>query len=139
MSSDLTTPRGAMDLLAHARTQITRLTPAQALAAQVSGAIIVDLRTEAQRRLSHELPGALVIDLTVLAWRLDPTFEYRIPEATGWDVHYVLVCRHGYSSSVAAAMLRQMGLTDVSDVDGGYAAWEAAGLPVHDGPADIRE
>lgn len=132
-------PRGSMGLLADARAQLVRLTPQQALDAQRAGAHVIDLRTEAHRRASHGIPGAIVIDLTVLPWRLDPTFDWRIPEATGWDVRWILVCRHGYSSSVAAAQLRGMGLTNVTDVDGGYEAWEAAGLPVTDEPADVRE
>ncbi|WP_232817927.1 MULTISPECIES: rhodanese-like domain-containing protein [Kocuria] len=64
--------------------------------------MLIDLRTLAHRADSVEIPGALVIDLTVLPWRLDPTFEWRIPEAISWDQRYVLICRHGYSSSSAA-------------------------------------
>lgn len=63
------------------------------------------------RRAAHDIPGALAIDLTALHWRLDPTFTYRIPEAIAWDQSYVLICRHGYSSSVAAALLAHMGFT----------------------------
>lgn len=85
-----------------------------------------------------EIPGALVIDLTVLPWRLDPTYEWRIPEATGWDTRYILICRHGYSSSLAAWTLRQMGLVNATDVIGGVEAWVEHGLPVTTTPADVR-
>ncbi len=128
-----------MGLLERARSSISRLTPRQAFEAQQAGAILIDLRTEAHRRAAHNVPGALAIDLTVLHWRLDPTFEYRIPEATSWDQPYILMCRHGYSSSVAAALLAKMGLTNVADVVGGYDAWEADGLPLTDEAADVRE
>jgi rhodanese-related sulfurtransferase len=42
----------------------------------------------------------------------------------------VVYCAGGYRSSLAASVLRANGFTDVSDVLGGFGAWEAAGLPV---------
>lgn len=136
--ADAVEPVGSMGLLARARTGLDRLTPAEALAEQRRGAVLVDVRTSAHRADAAELPGALVIDLTVLPWRLDPSFAYRIPEATAWNTRWILICRHGYSSSLAAWNLRQLGLTRATDVIGGYEAWEAAGLPVTHEPADIR-
>jgi rhodanese-related sulfurtransferase len=50
-----------------------------------------------------------------------------------------LVCRQGYSSSLAAASLRAIGLYRATDMAGGVEAWLAAGLPVSDRPADVRE
>lgn len=133
--------RGSLGLLAEARASITRLTPRAALEALTSGALLVDVRTAAHRASGGHIPGAIVIDLTVLPWRLDPTFEWRIPEAVSWTQPWVLICRHGYSSSVAAHQLQRMGLENVADVDGGFEAWLAEGLPVA-GPgyvADVRE
>ena len=126
-------------LLAEARSGLRRLTPHEALAAVASGALLVDTRTAVQRGRQGELPGALVIDRTVLEWRLDPTSPHRIPEVTGADVQVVVVCREGYSSSIAAASLQRLGLHRATDVIGGVDAWLAAGLPVHDGPADVRD
>jgi rhodanese-related sulfurtransferase len=129
---------GADGLTAAVRAGTRRLEPYDALAAVRGGALLVDTRTEAQRREQGELPGALVIDRTVLEWRLDPEGVARIPEATGWDVEVVVVCRQGYSSSLAAASLRAMGLHRATDLAGGVEAWIAAGLPMWDGPADVR-
>lgn len=129
---------GVEDVLAAARRGLTRLTPEQALAAQQQGALLIDTRTNVQRREQGELPGAIVIDRTVLEWRLDPTSPVRIPEITSPDVQIVVVCRQGYSSSIAAASLQQVGLPRATDLIGGVEAWLAAGLPVHDGPADVR-
>ena len=84
-------------------------------------------------------PGVVVIDRTVLEWRLDPKSEACIPEASSHDLEVVVVCRQGYSSSLAAASLRALGLPRATDLDGGVEAWLAAGLPVHGGPADVRE
>jgi DNA-binding transcriptional regulator YbjK/rhodanese-related sulfurtransferase len=125
-------------LLDAARTGPPRLTPAQALEAVRRGALLVDTRTDAQRSVQGDLPGAVVIDRTVLEWRLDPASDWRIPEATGTDVEVVVVCRQGYSSSLAAASLRALGLHRATDLAGGVEAWLAAGLPLRDAPADVR-
>lgn len=127
-----------MALLHRVRAHLDRLTPAQALAEQDAGAVLIDVRTALHRLDAGGVPGALAIDLTVLPWRLDPDFDHRIPEATHWGARYILFCRHGYSSSIAAWNLRQMGLHRATDIVGGYEAWEAAGLPLSGDPADER-
>jgi rhodanese-related sulfurtransferase len=126
-------------MLEHRRRGVRRLTPHEVAAAAAGGALVVDIRTEAQRRRQGELPGAIVVDRTVLEWRLDPTSECRIPEATDHDLQVVVVCRQGFSSSLAAASLRALGLHRATDMIGGVEAWMAAGLPLGDGPADVRE
>lgn len=131
-------PQGSMGLLERVRSGLDRLTPMQAHAEQQAGALLVDVRMPDHRAATAEVPGALVIDLTVLPWRLDPTFEWRIPEATSFDQRIIVMCRHGYSSSLAAWNLRQMGLSRATDVIGGYDAWADAGLPTFPGPADVR-
>jgi rhodanese-related sulfurtransferase len=100
--------------------------------------LIIDTRTEAQRREQGEVPGALVIDRTVLEWRLDPRSEARIPEAVDHDIEVVVICRQGYSSSLAAASLQSVGLGRATDMIGGVEAWQQAGLPLTSGPADVR-
>ena len=131
---------GGVDaVLAASRAGVRRLTPRELLEAAARGALVVDTRTEAQRRRQGELPGAVVIDRTVLEWRLDPASDSRIPEATGYDLEVVLVCRQGYSSSLAAASLRAVGLARATDLEGGVEAWIAAGLPMSRLPADVRE
>ena len=129
---------GVDALLARARAGVRRLDPDETRAAVARGALLVDTRTESQRREQGELPGALVIDRTVLEWRLDPASPARIPEATGYDVQVIVVCRQGYSSSLAAASLRALGLHRATDLAGGIEAWVAAGLPLTSDPADVR-
>jgi rhodanese-related sulfurtransferase len=126
-------------VLAASRAGVRRLTPVEVLEASARGALVVDTRTETQRRRQGELPGAVVIDRTVLEWRLDPASDDRIPEATGYDLEVVVVCRQGYSSSLAAASLRAVGLHRATDLAGGVEAWIALGLPMSAGPADVRE
>jgi rhodanese-related sulfurtransferase len=129
---------GVAALLDRCRQGVRRLTPAETRAAVRRGALLVDTRTDPQRAKQGELPGALVIDRTVLEWRLDPASDARIPEATGYDVEIVVVCRQGYSSSLAAASLRALGLTRATDLIGGVEAWCEAGLPVTWDPPDVR-
>jgi rhodanese-related sulfurtransferase len=122
-------PRDIDALLAEARAGLVRLTPEQALRAQADGAVLVDIRPEANRRAEGVIPGALVIERTVLEWRLDPACEARLPLAS-YDLHVVVVCNEGYSSSLAAATLQQLGVDRATDLVGGFRAWKAAGLPV---------
>ncbi|MFI6231022.1 rhodanese-like domain-containing protein [Micromonospora echinospora] len=129
---------GVDALLEQARAGVRRFTPHETIQAAGRGALVVDTRTDLQRREQGELPGVVVIDRTVLEWRLDPASAWRIPEATGYDLEVVVVCRQGYSSSLAAASLRALGLHRATDMVGGVEAWRAAGLPMSDRPADVR-
>jgi len=118
------------EVLEQARRRLKRVTPEQAAAERATGALLVDTRTAQQRDRDGAIPGALVIDRSVLEWRLDPTSPSRIPEAKDQLVRVILVCAEGYSSSLAAASLQDLGLVNATDVIGGFEAWKAAGLPV---------
>ena len=123
------------DLLAAARARYIRVEPAAAYDATLRGALLIDTRDGDQRRRDGLIPGALVIDLTVLEWRVDPDSGATHPAITGLDVHMILICNQGYSSSLAVARLLDLGATAVTDVIGGFEAWQAAGLPVEREPA----
>jgi rhodanese-related sulfurtransferase len=122
------------ELLERARAGLTRVDPAQAAAAVDAGATLVDIRADSQIAADGVVPGAMVIARNVLEWRLDPECEYRRPDAPGLDEHVIVMCNEGYQSSLAAATLQELGFTRVTDLDGGFQAWRAAGLPV--APAD---
>jgi rhodanese-related sulfurtransferase len=117
------------DLLAEARAQIDRLTPAETREAVSAGAILVDMRPLEQRQRDGLVPGAAVIERNVLEWRLDPRGAHRDPDLADPDRRLILICDEGYQSSLAAATLRRFGL-EVCDVIGGVQAWAAAGLPL---------
>jgi rhodanese-related sulfurtransferase len=134
-----TTTAGVDTLLERARAGMRRLDPHETRAAVAAGALLIDTRTDRQRARQGELPDAIVIDRTVLEWRLDPRSPSRIPEATGHDLPIVVVCRQGYSSSLAAASLRAIGLHQATVMKGGVEAWLAAGLPTTTQPGDVRE
>ncbi|GAA2993714.1 rhodanese-like domain-containing protein [Kitasatospora albolonga] len=128
MSEDLPTS-GIDALLARSREGVHRPGPAEASAAQRRGALLVDIRPQAQRAREGEIPGVLLIERNVLEWRLDPAGSHRIPEATGPELEVIVLCSEGYTSSLAAAALREIGLPRATDLDGGFRAWAAAGLP----------
>ncbi|MGZ6903091.1 rhodanese-like domain-containing protein [Oryzihumus sp.] len=119
--------RSIDELLSEARGRLERLSANEAFQAQQAGAVLIDIRPEASREAEGRLPGAVVIDRTVLEWRLDPASGSRLPFASH-DLHVVLVCNEGYSSSLAAATLQDLGIHRATDLDGGYRAWKAAGL-----------
>jgi rhodanese-related sulfurtransferase len=111
-------------LLAAARHHLDRVEPADLADEMDAGALVVDIRPEANRRDEGSLPGAIVIERNVLEWRLDPTSPDRIPEADRPDRRVVLVCNEGYASSLAAAALRDLGLPRATDLVGGYRQWK---------------
>jgi rhodanese-related sulfurtransferase len=117
------------DLLTAARARLDRVDPQRAAALVAEGAHLVDTRPQWQRDQEGAIPGALVIERNHIEWRLDPTSSARIPEAVDHDVAWVLFCSEGYSSSLAAASLQDLGLHRATDLDGGFHAWKRAGLP----------
>jgi rhodanese-related sulfurtransferase len=122
--------RTVNDLLAASRAKIDRLEPHGVLAAAREGAIVIDTRCAEQRRETGTIPGSVHVPLSVLYWRLDPASGSEDPSLADPGRQVILVCAHGYSSSIAAATLRDLGFARASDIDGGFEAWQAAGLPI---------
>jgi rhodanese-related sulfurtransferase len=126
-------PPGALSveqMLAQARSRLQRLTPAQARDALAAEAVLVDIRPAWQRAEEGKVPGALLVERNHLEWRFDPECEARLPQATGYNLQVIVLCSEGYTSSLAAASLRTLGLHRATDVIGGFRAWRAQGLPV---------
>jgi rhodanese-related sulfurtransferase len=114
--------RSLESLLEEARGSIVRVSPEEAHAAIEEGALLVDTRSaDEQREQGVLIPGAVSHPLSVVLWRLDDISR---------ETRVILVCRHGYSSSFAAAELARLGFREPGDVIGGVEAWQAAGLPV---------
>ena len=133
MTAGRTPPPGSAgidEILAKARTRLHRLGPEETYAAVRRGAVLVDIRPAAQRAEHGEIPGAVIIERNVLEWRLDPRSDARLPFADDYDLEVVVTCQEGYTSSLAAASLQDLGLHRATDLAGGFAAWRDAGLPV---------
>jgi rhodanese-related sulfurtransferase len=123
---------GIDEQLASARARLHRLTPEQARDAAAGGAVIVDTRPLDQRRAQGVVPGAVPVGRNVLEWRADPTSGYADSALAGRRL--IVMCAEGYSSSLAAVSLQDLGLGDATDMAGGFLAWRAAGLPVEPCP-----
>jgi rhodanese-related sulfurtransferase len=129
--------RGVDALLAGARERITRLEPEEAWAAAEAGEVLlVDLRSSDERRRDGIVPGSVHVPRSVLEWRADPACAWCNPHLGGADRSLMLLCAQGFSSSLAAASLIELGRPRSGDVAGGFAAWRAAGLPIAPAPAE---
>ena len=118
---------GIDDLLDRSRARLVRLTPEAARAAVDMGAVIVDTRPLNQRREQGLVPGAVVVCRNVLEWRADRTSGHSDVRLVGKEL--IVMCAEGYSSSLAAITLQEIGLR-ATDMVGGFKAWRDAGLPV---------
>ncbi|GAA1797429.1 rhodanese-like domain-containing protein [Planosporangium flavigriseum] len=131
MTARLVTVRRTIDqVLAEARTRLDRLGPYAVQHAQREGGVLVDIRPVAQRIAGGQIPGALVVERNVLEWRFDPASDARLPIADRYDLPVIVYCEEGYTSSLAAAALQDLGLFRATDLAGGISAWRAAGLPI---------
>jgi rhodanese-related sulfurtransferase len=128
-TSVLPPPRFAsvQDLLDDARSRLVRVSATGAARAVAAGALIVDIRPAWQRAVTGEVPGALIVERNHLEWRLHPESDARLPEAVPGQ-EWLVICHEGYTSSLAADALRSLGVP-ATDIDGGFLAWRAAGLP----------
>lgn len=126
--------RSIDQILSDARAKLERMTPQQAYDALHDPiypvpVFLVDIRPAAQRDREGEIRGSLIVERNVLEWRFDPRCEARLKIADRYDSKIILFCHEGYTSSLAAASLHELGLWNATDIVGGYGAWIAAGLP----------
>jgi len=129
--------RSVAEVLAEVRRGLRRVGPVQAAAQVAAGALLIDIRPVENRVAEGEIPGAWIVDANVLQWRLDPQSPDRLDgvDDSFYDRILIVVCNEGYASSLAAAGLQYLGLQGATDLDGGYRAWVAAGLPTVTHPA----
>ena len=109
-----------------------RLSPEEAVGEIAQGARLIDARLLEQKMADGVIPGAIEVGLNVLEWRCHPESPNRDPRITEGDFkqRLIILCNQGYSSSAAAHRLNQeLGMSNVTDVEGGFQAWKAAGLP----------
>jgi rhodanese-related sulfurtransferase len=118
------------DLLAAARARLERVESREAPAEVERGALLVDIRSESQRERDGVIPGAIHHPRNVLEWRMDPDSGHSDPAVGGLDRRVIVVCNEGYQSSLAAAVLQDLGFERATDLVGGFQAWRDAGLPV---------
>lgn len=117
-------------MLEAARARLDRLEPEAARQAAEHGALIIDTRDTKARAELGVIPGSVHVPLSVLFWRLDPTSGYDDKALSDPSRQVIIVCADGYSSSLAAATLHDLGFEKATDMIGGFNGWVAAGLPV---------
>jgi rhodanese-related sulfurtransferase len=119
------------EVLLAARARLRQLSPDEAYEAMVkTDATLVDIRSEGQRAVEGSIAGALVVERNVLEWRFDPASSARLPVATDHDIQVIVFCSEGYTSSLAAIALQDLGLGRATDIIGGFQAWKTMGLPI---------
>ncbi len=120
------------DLVFEARRHLLRLSPEDLVEQLRSSAppLVLDTRTPSDRDRFGVIPGSVHMPRTVLEWRADPANGYLHPSIHSFDQTLVVVCNHGYSSSLAAANLTRVGYPAACDLVGGVSAWAAAGFPL---------
>lgn len=118
------------ELLAQARDGLARVGPREARDAIAAGALMIDIRSEAQRAADGIVPDAIWFARNVLEWRCDPSSEAHDDRVGDLERHVIVMCDEGYQSSLAAATLQQLGFAAATDLVGGFQAWRAAGLAV---------
>ena len=121
--------RSIAEILKGARDRLARVTPREAHAEQAAGAVLIDIRPAWQRAADGEVPGSWIIERNHLEWRLDPASDARLPWVAGYDHRIIVFCQEGYTSSLAAAALLDLGLARATDMIGGQREWAAEGLP----------
>lgn len=117
-------------VLAAAQARLARVSPQEAAARSRDGWTIVDVRASDMRAKHGRIPGAVHAPLNVLEWRVDPESAHQEPTLAGREDRLILICQDGYSSSLAAVRLHELGYGNTTDVIGGFSAWRAAGLPL---------
>lgn len=121
------------EILAEARSHLRRLAPKEAFTILTSSdddipSILVDIRPAAQRREEGSIEGAIILERNVLEWRMDPRSTSKLPLVDRYDMKVIVFCSEGYTSSLAARSLQELGLHNATDIVGGFKAWRKGGL-----------
>ena len=119
-------------LVDEANAKITTLSLEEAKAKlDQPGVRFVDIRDVRELEREGQIPGAVHAPRGMLEFWVDPESPYYKP-VLGQDQDLILYCQSGWRSALATATLVDMGVERIAHVDGGFAAWKAAGNPVAD-------
>jgi rhodanese-related sulfurtransferase len=106
----------------------SRVDAPTAAAAQMHGALLIDIRSSSLRRQRGEVPGALAVAGPVRDWRVEPGDPLRVIEL-GPTLEVIVIGDGGPASILAASALRRYGV-EATDIVGGFNAWASYDLPV---------
>jgi len=85
--------------------------------------VVIDIRTPEEHAAGYIEPTHLVLDYYA------PDFKEKLG-ALDKGAKYLLYCRSGRRTGVTLLTMKDLGFTDIHDIEGGITAWAAAGLPV---------
>ncbi len=126
--------KGYKQLMAEAREKIRTLTLVEAEALlDDPNVVFVDIRDVRELEREGIIPGSFHAPRGMLEFWVDPESPY-YKDIFGSGKEFVLYCQSAWRSSLAAAALHDMGLTNVSHIEGGFRAWKEARLPVGEKP-----
>jgi len=91
---------------------------------------IVDIRDPRELEKEGTLPGALLAPRGMLEFWVDPASPYFKPVFADESKEFILFCAAGWRSALATKTLRDMGMTNVAHIDGGFTAWKKADAPM---------
>ena len=122
------------ELVAAAKAQVESVSPKDAAAEATSGAaVLLDVREPVE--WEHHIDGAIQVPRGLLEFVADPTSPKHKPELDPAG-RVIVYCRSGSRAALACVTLKDMGFENVANLEGGFGAWQAAGLPSnehHDG------
>ncbi|WP_075996221.1 rhodanese-like domain-containing protein [Salaquimonas pukyongi] len=120
---------GVKTLVERANREITTHEPAEALARQASGAVLVDIRDIRELNREGRVEGAVHAPRGMLEFWFDPESPYH-KEVFAQDSEYILFCAAGWRSALAAKTLKDMGFENIAHVDGGFGALSEQGATI---------
>lgn len=89
--------------------------------------VFVDIRDIRELYREGKIPGALHAPRGMLEFWVDPESEYH-REVFSSGKKFVLYCAKSHRSALATLALKEMGLNPICHIDGGFEAWQQAGL-----------
>jgi rhodanese-related sulfurtransferase len=122
-------PRTVEDLVDEAKRHIRSVSPDAIADKVLSGElVVVDVREPDEFAQGH-IPGAIHIPRGWLEFKADPScpaYDERIAR----DTPVLVYCPFGGRSALAAAALQELEYTNVTNLEGGLAAWQDAGYAI---------
>jgi rhodanese-related sulfurtransferase len=123
--------KSSRQLVDEATAQITTYSVAQVRARLADpGLQVVDIRDVRELEREGTVPGCINAPRGMLEFWVDPASPYYKPVFGDEDREYVLFCGAGWRSALATKALKDMGMSNVAHIGGGFAEWTRQGAPV---------
>ena len=122
--------KGVKQMVDEVMPRITRIAPEEARKRHGRDDVVfVDLRDVRELEREGMIPGAFHCPRGILEFWIDPESPYH-KDVFASGKEFVFYCSAAWRSALAADTAQQMGLPQVTELEGGFTAWKAAGMPV---------